>query len=86
MPDDYHNKLKKLIEETYTINGKTPVTILSHSYGCAVTLYFLSLQTTTWKAKYLKQWIPLSGNLNYRNWSASHIYHCLGMYQNKCNI
>jgi len=53
--------MKTLIEETYTMNGDTPVTMISHSYGSAITLYFLSLQKQEWKSKYLKQWITLSG-------------------------
>ena len=61
LPDNYHQRLKTLIEETYSINGNKKVTLISHSYGCTVTLYFLSLQTQEWKNKYLKQWIPLSG-------------------------
>ncbi|XP_057294338.1 phospholipase A2 group XV-like [Hydractinia symbiolongicarpus] len=61
LPSNYHNKLKNLIEETYTHNGNEKVTLISHSYGCPVTLYFLSLQSTEWKTKYLKQWIALSG-------------------------
>lgn len=61
LPGDYHNNLKKLIEETYSSNRKSPITLISHSYGCAVSLYFLSLQSQDWKSKYLKQWITLSG-------------------------
>jgi len=60
-PDHYHLKLRDLIEETYVSNGNTPVTLLSHSYGCAMSLYFLSIQSQAWKSKYLKQWIPMSG-------------------------
>ena len=61
LPDNYHQRLKTLIEETYNINGNKKVNLISHSYGCTVTLYFLSLQTQEWKNKYLKQWISLSG-------------------------
>jgi len=61
IPDNFHDKLKNLIEETYTMNGDSKVSLLSHSYGCPVTLYFLSLQTKAWKDLYLKQWIALSG-------------------------
>lgn len=61
LPDDFHTNFRKLIETTYASNGNQQVTLISHSYGCPVTLYFLSLQTQDWKTKYLKQWIALSG-------------------------
>ena len=61
LPHDYHENLVKLIEETYESNNKERVTIISHSYGCIVTQYFLSLQSSEWKHTYLKQWVPLAG-------------------------
>ena len=42
---DYHgyfNAVKTLIEDTYAINGNTPVSIVTHSYGGPVSLYFLT--------------------------------------------
>lgn len=61
MPENFHSNFKKLVETTYSENGNEAVTLISHSYGCPVTLYFLSLQSQGWKSKYLKQWITLSG-------------------------
>jgi len=62
IPDNYHPRLKSLIEDTYRINGNKSVTIVSHSYGCPVTLYFLThVVTEQWKRKHIKQWMPLSG-------------------------
>ena len=61
LPHDFHGSMRTLIEETYKHNINEPVTIISHSYGCIVTQYFLSMQSAQWKKKYIKQWIPLAG-------------------------
>jgi len=61
IPQWFHSNLQAVITETYDFNNNTKVTIISHSYGCPVTQYFLSQQSEEWKGKYIKQWIPLSG-------------------------
>ena len=57
----YFTKLKNLVEDTYTANGKRKITLMSHSLGCPYTLVFLNKQTKDWKDKYIFQWITLSG-------------------------
>ena len=56
----YYDKLKELIQSTYTKNGNTPVSIISHSMGGPVALHFLHQQTKEWKDKYLVNFIPIS--------------------------
>ncbi|CAD6998418.1 group XV phospholipase A2 [Ceratitis capitata] len=53
--------LKKLVEDTYERNSKTPVTFISHSMGSPMTLVFLHQQTTEWRKKYVKRQISLAG-------------------------
>ena len=46
----------------YKDNGNVTVTIVAHSLGSPVILYFLSnIATQQWKDKYLKAFVPLSG-------------------------
>merc|ERR1712062_51164 len=61
LPDHFHDNLQAVIKETYDFNNSTKVTLISHSYGCPVTQYFLSQQSQEWKDKYINQWIPLAG-------------------------
>lgn len=56
----FGDKVKALIEETYTANGNKPVHILAHSMGGPTSLYFLNSQTDAWKAKYIKSYIPIA--------------------------
>jgi len=51
----------RLVEETYGYAGNKKVTIVSHSYGCPMTLYFLRTRTQAWKDRYIRQWLPTSG-------------------------
>ena len=56
----YYAKLKDLIEEMYT-SYNNPVTIIVHSMGGPVSLYFLTqVVTQDWKDTYIKQYITLS--------------------------
>ncbi|XP_072169440.1 lysosomal phospholipase A and acyltransferase-like [Diadema setosum] len=57
----YFWKLQQLIEETYEVNGKQPVVLISHSLGCLYTLYFLNQQPESWKNRYIQAWVPISG-------------------------
>ena len=60
--DGYYDNLAQLVESMYKDNGNTSVTIVSHSLGSPVTLYFLSqVATQQWKDKYLKAYVSLSG-------------------------
>ena len=46
----------------YKDNGNTSVTIVTHSMGSPVMLYFLThIASQQWKDKYLKAFVPLSG-------------------------
>ena len=60
----YYRDLKDLIETMYRENDNTKVTIVTHSLGGPVSLYFLtsiSDITQEWKDKYINSFIPLSG-------------------------
>lgn len=58
---DYFVQLKELIEATYTANNNTPIILIAHSMGGPMSIYFLSLQSSVWKAKYIKSLVSLSG-------------------------
>ncbi|GAB0093285.1 phospholipase A2 group XV [Sergentomyia squamirostris] len=53
--------LKTLIEETYTLNDKQPVTLVAHSMGGPMSLIFLQQQTREWKSKYIARMVTLAG-------------------------
>ncbi|CAH2237346.1 jg22261 [Pararge aegeria aegeria] len=57
---EFFVKLKTLVQETYTMNNKTPVTLLTHSMGGSMALHFLRLQTQSWKDLYIRRMISLS--------------------------
>lgn len=52
--------LKRLIEETYTMNNNTPVTLIGHSMGNPVAYYFLMKQTAKWKKTYVERLVTLA--------------------------
>ncbi|XP_011207799.1 phospholipase A2 group XV [Bactrocera dorsalis] len=63
-PSEHHQffiDLKKLVEDSYERNSKSPVTFISHSMGSPMTLVFLHQQTTEWRKKYVKRQISLAG-------------------------
>lgn len=53
--------LRVLVEEAYTQNDNTPVTLLCHSMGCPMSLIFLHSQTADWKVKYIARMITIAG-------------------------
>ncbi|XP_052747315.1 phospholipase A2 group XV [Bicyclus anynana] len=57
---EFFVKLKTLVEETYTMNNKSAVTLLVHSMGGSMGLHFLRLQTQSWKDQYIRRMISLS--------------------------
>jgi len=59
--DEYFLKVKKLVEDAYESNGKTPVLLLCHSMGSPMMLYFLHRQTQAWKDVYIKSLVTLAG-------------------------
>ena len=61
----YYHQLKTLIEDTYQINHQTKVTLVVHSMGGPISLFFLTGfhgVTQAWKDKYINAYISLSGN------------------------
>ncbi|XP_046990636.1 phospholipase A2 group XV-like [Schistocerca americana] len=57
----YFVDLKKLVEETYGLNGNKQVIFLAHSMGALMTLHFLQMQTQSWKDKHIRALVTLSG-------------------------
>ncbi|KAH9528645.1 hypothetical protein DERF_002567 [Dermatophagoides farinae] len=58
---DYLKSVKKLIEQTYRMNGERRVAIICHSMGCLVMLKFLNDQQQKWKDHYVQSFITLGG-------------------------
>ncbi|XP_014215443.1 group XV phospholipase A2-like [Copidosoma floridanum] len=59
--EEYFILLKALIEETYTNNNNSAVTLIAHSMGGPMSLLFLQRQTQLWKNKYISSLITLAG-------------------------
>ncbi len=54
--------MQGVVEEMYEQNNQTKVTIVVHSMGGPVSLYFLNnIVTQAWKDQYIHAYIPLSG-------------------------
>jgi lysophospholipase III len=53
--------MKTLVEETYSQNNNTPITIIAHSMGAPMSLLFLQRQNQKWKDKYVGRIISLAG-------------------------
>ena len=54
--------MQGVIEEMYEQNNQTKVTIVVHSMGGPVSLYFLNnIVTQAWKDQYIHAYVPLSG-------------------------
>ena len=61
----YYTKLQNLIEEMYTQNNQEKVTIVVHSMGGPVSLYFFTkIVSQEWKDQFINAYIPLSGAWN----------------------
>lgn len=58
---DYFKNLKALVESTFRNNGNEKVVFICHSMGCLNALYFFNTNTQTWKDKYIRSIISLSG-------------------------
>ena len=57
----YYADLKQLVEEMYKQNNNTKVTVVAHSLGGPVSLYFLtSVVSQEWKDTYIESYIPLA--------------------------
>lgn len=57
----WFNDLKNLVEDTYEVNKKTPITFIAHSMGSPMVLLFLQQQTLEWKQKHILRIISLAG-------------------------
>lgn len=57
---EFFVQLKSLVEETYTINNESSVTLIVHSMGGSMAQHFLRLQTQDWKDQYIRRLISLS--------------------------
>jgi len=57
----YMVRLRKLIEETYEINGDMPVNVICHSMGNLYMMEFLRSVDKKWKKKYIKRYVAVSG-------------------------
>ena len=58
----YYDALYQLIEDTYTTNNNTAVSLVVHSMGGPITTYFLThIAKPDWKSSRIKQFISLSG-------------------------
>ena len=56
----YFGQVKTLIETMFDKNGQKRVTIVAHSYGGLLMVYFLRNEVNQkWKKKYIKAFIPL---------------------------
>ena len=58
----YYSSVKKLIEKMYKDSGNTRVTLVVHSMGGPVGLYFLNnIVDQDWKDAYIHAFVPLAG-------------------------
>ena len=58
---DYYSGLKNLVEEMYAANNMTRVTLVAHSMGGPVSLYFLNnIVNQTWKDTYIHAYVPVA--------------------------
>ncbi|KER22742.1 hypothetical protein T265_09226 [Opisthorchis viverrini] len=58
---DFVRDLRLLIEETYSVTGSRRVVLLGHSLGAVYCLAFLNAQSDSWKRKYIKTFLSISG-------------------------
>lgn len=53
--------LKKLVEDTFSLNDNEPVTFIAHSMGAPMLVIFLQQQPDSWKDKYIARMITIAG-------------------------
>ena len=57
----YYNGLRNIVEEMYAANNMTRVTLVAHSMGGPVSLYFLNnIVDQTWKDTYIHAYVPVA--------------------------
>lgn len=57
------NRLRLLVEETYQNAGGRRVVLVGHSLGSLYSLYFLNAVPDSWKKKYIRTFLSVSGPL-----------------------
>ena len=60
-PGQYYDKVKKLVEQTFSRNGNRSVHFVTHSLGGPTVLGFLNSMTQPWKDTYIASFAPISG-------------------------
>src|SRR3954452_14508635 len=60
--DGFLGRTRRLIEDTYRINGHRPVHLVGHSNGPIYIQYLLTHTTRAWKHRYVHGFTPLAGN------------------------
>ncbi|KAF0302742.1 Ubiquitin carboxyl-terminal hydrolase 2 [Amphibalanus amphitrite] len=53
--------LTRLTEQVYYRNANRRVVLVTHSYGCPLTLHWLHSRPQAWKDKFIEQWVSLAG-------------------------
>ena len=60
--DDFLNRTKRLIKDTYNENGHQPVHVVGHSNGPLYIQYLLTHTSRHWREKYIQGFTPIAGN------------------------
>ncbi|KAG1659779.1 Group XV phospholipase A2 [Nymphon striatum] len=58
---EYLANMTQLVEDTFHKNNNKKVVLVAHSMGCPTILYFLKVRSQSWKNKYIKCLVTLSG-------------------------
>ncbi|CAL8070172.1 unnamed protein product [Calicophoron daubneyi] len=61
LQNDFNERLKLLIEQTYRISNSSRIVLIGHSMGTMFCLYFLDSQPDEWKHKYIYSYMAVGG-------------------------
>ena len=61
LQEGYYSDLAQLIEGAVARNGGRPATIVAHSLGCLVALYFLARRSSGWLQKHVSGLVAICG-------------------------
>ena len=56
----YFIQLRRLVEDTWVLNGRRRVVLFAHSMGGLYAAYFLSRQLSVWKQQYVEALITVN--------------------------